>query len=56
MGCFGSTIRPVFIFVSRAQYQPILKFNEVGEAVALDRFPGRFAEELTKALATANLR
>ncbi|MGJ9420453.1 hypothetical protein ACHAC9_22255 [Massilia sp. CMS3.1] len=52
----GTTVKPVFIFASRAMYRPILKFFEVGEATARARFSGHFNAELTKALATARPR
>ncbi len=51
----GSAVRPVFLFVARAQYQPLLKFFEVGEKVARERFPGHFEVEMAKAIRTARL-
>lgn len=52
----GSAIRPVFIFVRAVQYKPLLKFFEVGQAVAELRFAFHFDTELKKAIATAKLR
>jgi hypothetical protein len=52
----GSAIRPVFIFVPIAQYQKRLKFFEIGEAAAQQRFPAYFDAELLKAISTARLR
>ncbi|MBD8673726.1 hypothetical protein [Massilia sp. CFBP 13721] len=52
----GTTVKPVFIFARRANYRPIFKFFEVGDATARARFPGHFNAELTKALATARRR
>lgn len=51
----GTAIKPVFIFVTRATYRPILKFFEVGERAARTAFPGRFDVEMAKAIATARL-
>lgn len=53
---FGTAIRPVFIFVSKVQYQPRLKFHEVGQATIDARFPVHFETEMQKALQTARLR
>lgn len=52
----GTAIRPVFIYVPRASYNPILKFFETGERVARTRFPVHFESEIAKAIATARLR
>ena len=52
----GSAIRPVFIFVAAVQYQPRLKFFEVGQAAAEASFFGHFNTEVEKAIATARLR
>lgn len=51
----GTAIRPVFIFVSKVEYQARLKFHEVGEATIDARFPVHFEAELAKALRTARL-
>lgn len=51
----GTTVRPVFLFVPRALYQPILKYFEVGETVARRQFPIHFRTELAKAVASARL-
>lgn len=51
----GSAIRPVFIFVPRVTYQPRLKFFEVGEATAKQRFPVHFDELMATAVANARL-
>lgn len=51
----GSAIRPVFIFVSKVEYQARLKFHEVAQATIDARFPVHFNAELQKALRTARL-
>jgi hypothetical protein len=51
----GTAIRPVFIFVSTAQYSQRLKFFEIGRAVAEDRFRFHFDSEIRKAIASARL-
>ncbi|WP_156923489.1 hypothetical protein [Massilia alkalitolerans] len=51
----GSAIRPVFIFVSKVEYQTRLKFHEVGQATVATRFPVHFESELAKAMRTARL-
>lgn len=51
----GSAVRPVFLFAARAQYRPLLKFFEVGEATARERFPVHFDAELAKAIQSARL-
>jgi hypothetical protein len=52
----GSTIKPVFIFVSSVHYRPRPKFFEVGQATARARFPVHFNDAVAKAIATARLR
>ena len=52
----GSAIRPVFLFVSKIEYQARLKFHEVGEATVQARFPVHFDAEWAKAVAGARLR
>ncbi len=52
----GTAIRPVFIFVSKVEYQSRLKFHEVGQATVEARFPVHFDAELEKAMRTARLR
>ena len=52
----GAAVRPVFIFVQSVQYQPRLRFFEVGTATVNARFPGHFDTEWAKAVATARLR
>ena len=51
----GTTIKPVFLFVSKVLYRPRLKFFEVGNATALERFPVHFNTEMRKAIANARL-
>lgn len=51
----GSAIRPVFIFVSKVEYQSRLKFHELGQATVAARFPVHFENELEKAMRTARL-
>ncbi len=51
----GTAIRPVFIFVSKIEYQSRLKFHEVGEATVQARFPVHFEAEWAKALRTARM-
>lgn len=51
----GSAIRPVFIFVSKVEYQSRLKFHEIAQATIDARFPVHFEAELQKALRTARL-
>jgi hypothetical protein len=51
----GTAIRPVFIFVSKVEYQARLKFHEVGQATINARFPVHFEAELAKALRTARM-
>ncbi|WP_091876863.1 hypothetical protein [Massilia yuzhufengensis] len=52
----GSAIRPVFVFVSKVEYQARLKFHEVGEATVQARFPVHFDAEWAKAVASTRLR
>lgn len=52
----GTAIRPVFIFVAAARYQPRLKFFDVGQAAAEHSFFGHFQTEMDKAIATARLK
>jgi hypothetical protein len=49
----GSAIRPVFLFVASATYRPRLKFFEVGDRAAQERFPVHFAREFERALKEA---
>jgi hypothetical protein len=49
----GKAIKPILIFVKATRYQPRFKFFEVGTQVAEKNFPGRFDEELERALRTA---
>ena len=51
----GTTIKPAFLFVSKVLYKPRLKFFEVGNATAQERFPVHFDVEMRKAIATARL-
>jgi hypothetical protein len=52
----GTAVRPVFTFVQSVEYQPRLRFFEVGTAVANARFPRHFETEWAKAVAGARLR
>lgn len=52
----GSAIRPVFIFVESARYEPRLPFHEVATATVQARFPIHFDTELTKVITDARLR
>jgi hypothetical protein len=52
----GTAIRPVFIFVSKVEYQSRLKFHEIGQATIDARFPVHFEAESAKAIANARLR
>lgn len=44
----GSAIRPVFVFVSQAQYQQRLRFHEVGQATIDSRFPFHWETEFNR--------
>jgi hypothetical protein len=55
-GTHGSDVLPVFIFVSKAQYQKRFNFYEVGDGTALERFPINFASGMEKAIARTRLR
>jgi hypothetical protein len=50
---FGSSVRPAFLFVSKAQYRVRLPFDEIVANKAKERWPIRFEEALAIALATA---
>lgn len=52
----GTAIRPVFIFVSKVEYQTRLKFHEVGQTTIDARFPIHFQAEQEKAMRSARLR
>lgn len=52
----GTAVRPVFIFVSSAQYKPRMRFFEVGQETMERRFRYHFNIELASAIATARLR
>jgi hypothetical protein len=49
---FGKAIKPVLIFVKRASYKKQFAFFEAGDRAAKN-LPGRFDEEMVKALKTA---
>lgn len=51
----GSAVRPVFIFVSKANYAPRLKFFEVGGDTARARFPAHFNLQADKTIAILQL-
>lgn len=53
---FGSSLKPVLIFVRRAQYRVRLPFLEVVEAAAAREFPGEFDRAFDQALKTALLK
>jgi hypothetical protein len=50
---FGSSIRPVLIFVKRARYRKRFKFFEIADAVAPMRFPLEVSLAMRQALMTA---
>jgi len=50
---FGSSIKPVFLFVSRATYRRRLRFYEIADQAARSRFKIEFALAMRQALATA---
>lgn len=52
----GTAIRPVFIFVSKVEYQSRLKFHEVAQATIDARFPIHFEAELANVLRDTRLR
>lgn len=52
-GAWGTAVRPVFLFVERANYQPRYRFFEIGDRVANARFAGHFRESYALALRTA---
>lgn len=49
----GRAVRPVLVFVKRAQYQQRLNFFGIGRRVADERLPDEFKKALAQALATA---
>jgi hypothetical protein len=55
-GLHGVDLKPVFIFVPAVQYRERLKFFQVGQRIATERFPVHFNTEFAKAMATARLR
>lgn len=55
-GTHGSNVKPVFLFVNRANYKPLLKFYEVGQEVADRCFPINFDVGIEKAIDRARLR
>jgi len=52
----GTSVRPVFIFESAAHYRVRMRFHEVGERTAYNRFPVHFNNEWRKAVASVRLR
>ena len=50
---FGSSIKPVLMFVRRGNYQPRLDFKRVADSVYAETFERVFAEKLEHALRTA---
>lgn len=50
---FGSSLKPVLIFVKQAQYRKRLDFFGVGERVVAREFPGEFSRAFDAALKTA---
>jgi hypothetical protein len=51
----GSAIKPVFIFTTAMQYQKRLRFFEVGDETARQRFPEHFQQAWAKATAEAKV-
>lgn len=49
----GSSVKPVFIFVSMVKYQKRLRYFEVAEQTVTRKFASIYRNELKKALATA---
>lgn len=48
---FGTSLKPMLIFVRRTQYKRLLPFEDIGRATIAARFPGEFAkayESLTR--------
>lgn len=52
----GTAIRPVFLFVQRAQYRPRLRFHEVVGDAAKRAFPRHFKAQADRVIAVAKLR
>lgn len=52
----GAAVKPVFVFVKSMQYQPRLRFFEVGTATANAQFPRHFEATWARAVAQARLR
>jgi hypothetical protein len=52
----GTAVRPVFIFEPAVHYRARMRFHEVGDVTAHNRFPVHFDREWAKAVATARLR
>ena len=51
----GSAIKPVFIFTKAMHYEKRLRFYEVGDETARERFPAHFREAWMKAAAEARV-
>lgn len=52
-GAWGTAVRPVFLFVSRATYSKRFPFFEVSQRVVRDRLPSHFAKAYADAIRTA---
>lgn len=52
-GAWGTAIKPVLLFVSKAQYRKRYRFYQVAQDVVARQFSGHFAQSWTDALKTA---
>lgn len=53
---YGSSLKPILMFVKRAVYRPRLDFYGIGQRVIDRDLPGNFKDAFDKAISTANPR
>ena len=53
---FGSSLKPVLVFVREARYRPRMGFEDTVQAWAVKRFPAEFEREFDAAVRTAILK
>lgn len=53
---FGTSLKPVLIFVKQAQYKKRLPFHEIAQATVDREFPGEFSRAFDEAMKTALLK
>lgn len=53
---FGTSLKPIIIFVSKAQYKPRLDFHGIVDKTVIREFPGQFSTAFDEAMRTALLK